>query len=106
MRSISAIFAGPGTVAVALVLGAVAPAAAQQTSQGYSVLPGYSARSPGMCWHRHLGHDINGLLGYWAACTNTSQSQSANSARAQAPDSAAQPRAVPVTRSLRRSNNR
>jgi hypothetical protein len=85
MKSMSAIFASPVTVAAAFVLGAVVPAAAQQTSQGYSVLPGYSARSPGMCWHRHVGYTVNGLNGYWAACTNTSQSQSANSARAQAP---------------------
>jgi hypothetical protein len=81
---VSPIFATPLTVAAALVLGAVVPAAAQQTSQDYSTLPGYSARPPGMCWHRYAGRDLNGTLGYWAACTNTSGNQSANSARAQA----------------------
>jgi hypothetical protein len=84
MKSISAIFASSVSVVVALVLGAVVPAGAQQTSQDYSTVPSYSARPPGMCWQRHVGYSINGLNGYWAACTNTSENQSANSARAQA----------------------
>jgi hypothetical protein len=80
----TAIFASPVVAAVALVLGAVAPAAAQQTNQDYSTVPSYSARPAGMCWHRGVGYDLNGLNGYWSACTNTSANQSANNARAQA----------------------
>jgi hypothetical protein len=84
MRSITAIFASPAAVAVALVLGAVVPAAPQQTSQDYSTLPSYSARPPGMCWHKHPGYDVNGLLGYWEACKDTSGNQAVNTDRAQA----------------------
>ena len=71
-------------VAVALTLGGVVPASAQQISQDHSTLPGYSARPPGMCWHRHFGSAGNETNGYWAACTSTSENQPASSARAQA----------------------
>ena len=75
----SFILAGAVTTALATIA-----ATAQQTSQDYSTLPSYSARPAGMCWHRNVGYSLNGLNGYWAACTNTSGNQSANSARAQA----------------------
>jgi hypothetical protein len=80
MRSMSAIFAA---ASVALGLGSLTqPAAAQQNNQDYSTLPGYSARPPGMCWHREFGsgHDDNG---YWGACKNESTSAQA---QAQAPN--------------------
>jgi len=83
MKSMVVSFASPVAVAVALVMGAVVPAAAQQTSPDYSMLPGYSARPPGMCWHKHPGFDVNGYQGYWEACKNTSGNQSVNGARAQ-----------------------
>jgi hypothetical protein len=83
MKSMTAIFASPVAVAVASVMGAIVPAAAQQTSQDYLTLPGYSARPPGMCWHKHPGYDVNGYQGYWEACTNSSGNQSVNGVRAQ-----------------------
>jgi ABC-type sugar transport system substrate-binding protein len=84
MKSMTTTFASTAAVAAALAMGAVVPAAAQQANQDYSTMPGYSARPQGMCWHPAFGsgHQDNG---YWAPCTNTSENQSANSARARAP---------------------
>jgi hypothetical protein len=81
MRSITRIFAIAAVATAAVASGGLQPAAAQQD---YSTLPGYSARPDGQCWYRGFGSG-NDQVGYWGACKNSSANQSANGARAQAP---------------------
>jgi hypothetical protein len=75
--------AAVAAAAVAFV-GNAEPAAAQQSNKDYSMLPGYSARPPGMCWNRTLGGDTSEFSGYWGACKTSPANEAANGARAQA----------------------
>ena len=84
MTPLKRIVAGAVVAAAAVVFGGNAePAAAQQSGKDYSMLPGYSARPPGMCWNRTLGGDTPEHSGYWGACKSPAN-ESANGARAQA----------------------
>ena len=84
MTAMKRILAGAAVAAAAVVFGGNAePAAAQQSNKDYSMLPGYSARPPGMCWNRTLGGDTPEHSGYWGACKSPAN-ESANGARAQA----------------------
>jgi hypothetical protein len=85
MTAMKRIVAGVAVAAAAVVFGGnVEPAAAQQSSKDYSMLPSYSARPPGMCWNRTLGGDTPEHSGYWGACKTNPANQSASGARAQA----------------------
>jgi hypothetical protein len=83
MKTMTAIFASPGS---RCRIGAWRNRSGRSTTDQ----PGLRDASQllgASCWDvldRGVGYDLNGLNGYWSACTNTSANQSANNARAQA----------------------